>query len=420
MESVEKVIRPYSTILIVEDSQTQAEMLKRLLAEADYNVKVARDGAEGLKMAHELTPDLIISDISMPHMDGFALCKLLRESKQFETTPIILLTALSDVWDVIRGLNAGADNYLTKPYDPPLLLERVEDAISRGAFQDTQKFSVTVDVAGDRVTVEAGPQQLVNLLVSTYRNAISQNKLLQSTQDQLALLNLHLEDEVDRKSHDLVDKERALKLEIEKNLQRKEQHLKELRENLVDSVTALAQIVELRDPYTSGHQRRVADLAVAIATDMGLSGDDIDGLKIAGVVHDIGKIRVPVEILSKPGRLDDEEMALIKLHPEAGFQILKNIKFPWPIATIVQQHHEHEDGLGYPLGLKHGQILLSASIITVADVVDAMSFHRPYRAALGIERAIEEIKAWSGIRYDSRVVDACVRVIEMGLWKPGE
>lgn len=405
-------------ILIAEDSPTQAIMLKRLLLSEGYEVLAANDGLDALNMAEAENPDLIISDISMPVMDGFELCEKIRQSSTLANKPVILLTALSDISDIIRGLNSGADNYLTKPYDPQLLLERVSEALKAGQQTDTDRFQVVVNVQGQPTTITAGAHQLVNLLLSTYRNAIGQNQTLQLTQNQLANLNARLEDEVERKSSEIIEKEHALDSEVKKGLIEKAEHLQSMRDSLVESVTALAETVELRDPYTAGHQRRVADLAVAIAREMGINEEEIDGLKLAGVVHDIGKIRVPVEILSKPGRLDDVEMSLIRLHPEAGYQILKNIHFPWPIAQIVQQHHEREDGSGYPQGLKHGQILLAACIIAVADVVDAMSLHRPYRAALGLDRATEELTKGRGTRYDPNVVDACLRVLEKKLWAP--
>jgi putative two-component system response regulator len=403
-------------ILIAEDSRTQAEMLRRLLVGQGYDVLWAEDGLIAWQMAQTENPDLIISDISMPNMDGYELCQHIRDCAALKSKPVILLTALSDIWDVIRGLNAGADNYLTKPYDAQLLLERVADALQHPRIADETQLALKVNVSGEMVEISAGPNQLFNLLLSTYRNAIDQNRTLQMTQDQLARLNSRLEEEVERKSHDLIDKERALSAEVKKSLEEKTEHLKELRVNLVDSVTALAETVELRDPYTAGHQKRVADLAVEIAREMGLSEDEIEGLRLAGVVHDIGKIRIPVEILAKPGRLDPEEMALIRLHPEAGYQILKSIHFPWPIAEIVRQHHERMDGSGYPKGGRDGEILQASRIIAVADVVDAMSLHRPYRPALGIERAIDEIKKGSGSRYDAAAVDACLRVIENGKW----
>jgi putative nucleotidyltransferase with HDIG domain len=405
-------------ILVVEDSATQAESLRRILVQAGHDVLIACDGQEGLERAIGSAPQVVVSDISMPRMDGFELCKRLREDERTRHIPVILLTALSDVWDIIRGLNAGADNYVTKPYDAHLLLEGIASAVKQKSMLEQQRFTVEVDMGGQVVPVTAGPRQLINLLLSTYRNAIGQNKLLQLTQNQLAHLNAKLEDEVTEKSAALIQRERALASEVKRGLEEKAEHLKALRDSLIESVAALAETVELRDPYTAGHQRRVSALAVAIAQDLGMSADEIQGLKIAGIVHDIGKIRVPVEILAKPGRLDDVEMALIRLHPEAGYQILKNIHFPWPIAKIVQQHHERENGQGYPLGLKHGEILITAAIVAVADVVDAMSTHRPYRAALGLEPAINALKKGRGLVYDPVVVDACLRVLDRQEWTP--
>jgi HD-GYP domain-containing protein (c-di-GMP phosphodiesterase class II) len=172
----------------------------------------------------------------------------------------------------------------------------------------------------------------------------------------------------------------------------------------------MAVVVETRDPYTAGHQRRVSDLARAIATEMNLSRGRIDGIRVMGSIHDIGKISVPAEILSKPTKLTDIEFGLIKAHSSAGYDILKEIEFPWPVAEIVLQHHEKLNGFGYPRGLKGNEILPEAKIICVADVVEAMASHRPYRPALGIEKALEEIFQNRGILYDPDVVDACLRL----------
>jgi PAS domain S-box-containing protein len=173
------------------------------------------------------------------------------------------------------------------------------------------------------------------------------------------------------------------------------------------TIQAMAQTVEVRDPYTAGHQKRVADLARAIATRMGLSSDRIDGIRMAGAIHDIGKISVPAEILSKPGLLTPLEFSLIKTHAQIGYDILKDIEFPWDIATMVLQHHERLDGSGYPQGVTGERILLEARILTVADVVEAMASHRPYRPSLGMDKALEEIKGKRGRFYDPDVVDAC-------------
>lgn len=186
----------------------------------------------------------------------------------------------------------------------------------------------------------------------------------------------------------------------------------ELRASMLAFVTAIASTVEMRDPYTAGHQRRTANLASAIAKELELSADQIEGLNLACVVHDIGKIRIPAEILCKPGRLNELEFGLIKQHPETGHEILKSIDFPWPIAQIVLSHHERENGSGYPQGLKNQEILLEAKILAVADVVEAMSSHRPYRAGLGIEAALNEITEKRGLLYDTEVVNACLTLFQ--------
>jgi len=175
-------------------------------------------------------------------------------------------------------------------------------------------------------------------------------------------------------------------------------------------VGVLASTVEMKDPYTAGHQRRVSHLATAIAREMGLSGDVIEGIKIAGLLHDIGKISVPSEILTRPSTLKELEMSLTRNHVISSFEILKRIDFQWPVAQISYQHHERMDGSGYPLGLSGESILLEARILAVADVVEAMSSHRPYRAALGIGMALEELARNRETLYDPEVVDACLRL----------
>jgi PAS domain S-box-containing protein/putative nucleotidyltransferase with HDIG domain len=195
---------------------------------------------------------------------------------------------------------------------------------------------------------------------------------------------------------------------------RAEQELKksygQLREVLTETVLAMGNIVEARDPYTAGHQQRVTRLACAIAEQLGMTEEQIAGIGIAGLLHDIGKIMVPAEILNKPGRLDEMEFKLIKAHPQVGFDILKNIDFPWPIAQMVLQHHERMDGSGYPNGLPGDQILLEARILAIADVVESMSSHRPYRPSLGIDAALKEIIDKKESRYDPLAVDMCIRL----------
>lgn len=186
----------------------------------------------------------------------------------------------------------------------------------------------------------------------------------------------------------------------------------QLRRALGGAVQAIALLVESKDPYTAGHQRRVADMARAIAEEMGLSGEQINGIRMAGIIHDIGKISVPSEILSSPRELTDMELGLIKAHAQSGYDILKGIEFPWPVARIVHEHHERMNGSGYPNGLAGDNILLESRILGVADVVEAMATHRPYRAGLGIDAAFEEITSNRGVLYDPDAVDTCLRLFQ--------
>ncbi len=189
-----------------------------------------------------------------------------------------------------------------------------------------------------------------------------------------------------------------------------QRYVKSLEKTTEATLEAVSAMVEQRDPYTAGHERRVGELAAAIGKEMGLSDHRIKGLRLAGLVHDVGKIAVPAELLAKPTRLTDIEMALIRVHPKSGYDVLKGIEFPWPIAEVALQHHERLDGSGYPQGLKGDAILLESRIMSVADVVESMSSHRPDRPGLGIDAALAEIDTHQGSRYDPRVVDACKKL----------
>jgi len=184
-----------------------------------------------------------------------------------------------------------------------------------------------------------------------------------------------------------------------------------LKSTFVETINALVSALERRDPYTAGHQKRVTNIACMLAEEMGLSNELVDGLRFAGLVHDVGKIQIPTEILIKPDHLSDIEFVMIKMHPQIGYDILKAIDFPFPVAPIILQHHERLDGSGYPACLRGEEIMLEARILAVADVVEAMSSHRPYRPALGTDKAMEEISQNKGVLYDPKVVDACLKVL---------
>lgn len=528
-----------STILIVEDSEIQAVMLKRILVQNGYTVTWAKNGADGFAAALKQRPTLIISDIMMPVMDGYQMCREIKLQETLKDLPILLLTQLIEPEEVIRGLEAGADNYITKPYNEDFLISKVKSILENPEqFKNKpQKKCIEFDYEGKHYTVHAGRTQTLSFLLTTYENAVLQNKELMKIQVELMTLNEHLDEKVKERTitltteianrkkaegevreseeklhiitatagdaimmiddnglitfwnkaaekifgykkdeamgkniHRLIVPEKyynnfekgfigfretgqgavigkTLELEAKRkdgmqfftehtisavNIKGKwhaigvarditerkrvqnelKQSYDKMRDILEETALALSSSLEMRDAYTAGHQRRVTLLACAIASEMGLSEEQIKGIRVAGILHDIGKISVPAEILSKPGKLGKMEFELIKGHVNAGYEILKHIEFPWPVAQIVLQHHENMEGSGYPSGLSGGQILIEARILCVSDVVEAMSSHRPYRPALGIDAALKEITKGKGVLYDPAVVDVCLKLFK--------
>jgi len=324
-------------ILAVDDTPASLKLLSDILKEEGYDVRSAISGELALHSALNNPPELILLDIRMSGIDGFEVCRQLKQNAATKEVPVIFVSAMSETGEKVQGFALGAVDFVTKPYQREELLARVR----------------------------------THLELSRLRN--------------------HLEELVGARTAELRESERKLKA------------------SLLDSIAALAAMVEKRDPYTAGHQRRVAHLAAAIAQEMGLPPERIEGIHLASVVHDVGKVQIPSEILTKPGRLTDLEYRLIQGHSQGGHEILKPIEFPWPIAQIVLQHHERLDGKGYPHGLGE-EALLEAKIVAVADVVEAMTSHRPYRPGLGIDAALKEISDKRGTQFDADVVDACLRL----------
>jgi len=330
-------------ILAVDDTAASLKLLTDILKEEGYEVRSAISGELALHAAVRNPPELVLLDIRMPEMDGYEVCRQLKSYAETRDVPVIFVSAVSETNEKVQGFEAGAVDFVTKPYQRNELLARVR----------------------------------THLELNRLRN--------------------NLEELVAERSSKLIESEKKLKA------------------SLLDSISAIASIVEMRDPYTAGHQRRVAQIAVAIGRELQLTENQIEGIHLASVVHDVGKIRVPAEILSKPGKLTANEFNLIKEHSQTGYDIIKSIDYPWAIAEIVLQHHERLDGSGYPRGLKNAEILLEAQIIAVADVVESMMSHRPYRPGLGIDAALAEISLKRGSCFDADIVDACLKIfLEQG------
>ncbi len=410
MENSDKNFSDQKHILIAEDSNSQAENLIEILTQNGYKVTAVQDGMDGLVKLTRFRPDLIISDIWMPRMNGYEFCRALKNNKNFHAIPVILLTALTDTEDIIKGLRAGADYYITKPFDKDLLLSDAASILSNTGPRVRNDDTATVEVRtkDKSYQVSLNPQNILNFLISTSENLFSQNRDLLQTKRELKDLNDNLEEIVREKTH-FLSKEISERKKAEDAVKKS---LESVRKSLDGTVNALAKTIEMRDPYTAGHQRRVAQLACAIAKAMGFTEERLEGMQVIGFLHDLGKIVVPAEILSKPGKLNEVEFSMIKAHAEVGYNILKDIEFPWPVNIAVLQHHERLNGSGYPGGLLGQEIIVEARILAVADVVESMASHRPYRPALGVEKALVEILKNRGILFDEKVVDTCISLFE--------
>jgi putative nucleotidyltransferase with HDIG domain len=337
-------------ILIVDDDERNLFLLESILLEENYQVFIADSGEKALSIVENNDLDLFLLDIVMPVMDGFELCKRLKQNKKFRDIPVIFITGSKQFETIIKSFELGAADYIDKPFNELELLARVKTQLKLKNFQD-------------------------------------------NLEDLVKIRTKELQEEIIKRK------------KIEENLKVSNVKLEKLMQ---DDLNILSSVIEIRDPFTSGHQQNVTKLATAISNELGLSKDVIEGIRVAAKIHDIGKIKIPLEILSKGGKLMDLEMEIIKTHPETGFELLKDIDFPWPIADIVYQHHERLDGSGYPQGLTESDIIFEAKILGVADVVEAIAYHRPYRAALGLEAALKEIENNRGILYDPEIVKTCL------------
>lgn len=354
------------SILLIDDEEAILDIMTMTLADEGYDLHTAGSAEEGLKIL-KASPifSLIISDQLMPGMTGVQFFAKARDI--CPDAMRVLLTGYTDTDAIIDAINSGGIHlYLTKPWRKDELLHTIRQMLTKA-----------------------------ELVIENRRL----DELVKKQNAELLELNKNLEEKVRLKTQHLDQRAGELKTSYER-----------IRLILEGAVLAMSKIVESRDPYTAGHEQQVAKIACIIAKKMPLPEDQVEAIRVAGLLHDIGKIAVPSEILTKPGRLSRLEMEMVKTHCQNAYDILKTIEFPFPIAQIILQHHERMDGSGYPQGLKGEVILLESRIIGVADVIEAMSSHRPYRPAMDIEMALEEIAKYRDILYDASVVDTCLNI----------
>jgi PAS domain S-box-containing protein len=445
-------------VLMLEDTPTDAELAEHELRKGGIAFTAMRVETQDafVRALAEFRPDIVLSDYKLPAFNGIAALEIVQ--RDHPEVPVVMVTgALSDI-EAVELIHAGAKDYVLKDrlarlapaVQRALSAEqgaRARKAAEKALRESEAKFRALVESTSDwiweldeeGVYTYASPQ-VHNLLGYSVEEVIGKtpfelmppNEKEQDKAKFRAILaekrhfrlleNAFLHKDgwpvfLETSASPMFDAQGAFigyrgidrdvteRKEAEQDRQANAARLERL---LLQTIEAIAATVETRDPYTAGHQRRVAALASAIASDMGLPEDKIHGLYLAASIHDLGKIRIPAEVLSKPGMLNTFEYELVKTHPQTGYDIIKDVQFPWPIAQMVLQHHERLDGTGYPQKLKAEQILFEAKILSVADVVEAMSSFRPYRPGLGLEAALDEITTKRGVLYDSAVVDSCV------------
>lgn len=435
-------------ILIVEDELIIAVGIKRSLQNMEYEItELVTSGEGALESCNKNRPDLVLMDIRLEgELDGIGAADIIFTDYNI---PVIFLTSYGDQQTISEAVKSQPFGYILKPFEDKELHAAIEMALYKfkmeNKLRNSQKFlKQIIDTSPNLIYVydKSSKYLVVNRALGKFlqveHDTMIGKELKQILKEELPLKeytrvlhdNLNGSNEyeittrtgtkksykmnkIDIVSPDNIPCSLAVGVDITK-LKNAEMELKKsyrkLENTFRDTVKVLASASEIRDPYTAGHQRRVADLSVKIAQELKLEDNIVDGIFMTALIHDIGKILIPVEILNKPGILSDVEMEYIKQHSQEGYNILKNIEFPWPVADIVLQHHEKIDGSSYPNGLTGDEILLEARIICVADVIEAMSSHRPYRPSQGIEVALEEIEKNKGILYDKQVADVCLYI----------
>ena len=433
-------------VLVVDDEPAPRDTMARWLTAAAYAAETASGFSEALQKLRDGTFQVVVSDIVMPDGTGLDLLDRLRADGR--PVGLVLVTGHIETGVLLDALRRGAGDLLLKPVTREALCAAVGLAESRRRMEvESLRYRQRVEnlLVQRTLEVREGESRLALIVAQSADGVVvvaPDGRILFLNPAARRILARGAGDSLPFRVPDPARNEEVHEIRVERPAQPpvlievrsasipwagriatllsihdvtdvreaaiRRQEL--LFQALNGTVETMAAMVEMRDPYTAGHQRRVAQLACAIYDEMGLPANGRDGIRIAGMLHDVGKMQTPTEILVKPARLSDLEYRLIQRHCAAGYEILKNIGFPWRVADMVLQHHERMDGSGYPGGLEGDAILPEARILGVSDVVEAMASHRPYRAALGIPAALAEIEARRGVLYDPDVVEACVAV----------
>lgn len=440
-------------VLIVEDMENDAMLLIRQLKKDGYlpEYKRVETAPEMEKALAERQWDIVLCDYKLPKFSGIKAIELLKETNK--NIPVIVISGTIGEETAVECMKAGAHDYFMKgklSRLAPAIERELKEAETRkkqkaaeNALRESEEkyremidflpiAIFEIDTTGALISFNKYSLDLFGYSQEEYNknmNALQffapgeENKFAENMKKVIGGTSIPGQEYLFLRKNSSTFPGLIYASSIIKenkiigvrgaiiDITERKQNFEKIRKALDATVRAMAATVETRDPYTAGHQQRVAHLAQAIAAEMKLDEEQIEGIRIAGLIHDIGKIAVPAEILTKPGKLTPLEYNLVKIHPQSGYDILKDIDFPWPVADAVFQHHERLDGSGYPQGIKSDSIILQARILAVADVVEAIASHRPYRPARGIEAAIEEIYKNSAILYDKDVVEACVKLI---------
>jgi response regulator RpfG family c-di-GMP phosphodiesterase len=373
--------------LIVDDDKLSLFLLQTMLKGNGYDVLTAENGAEALELARRDPPDIIISDILMPVMDGFALCREWKKNERLKEIPFIFYTATyTDSRDEELALSLGAVRFVVKPAMMEAFI-----ALLQEIFEERQTVPPVV-------LSEAAPAE------TDYYKSYSE-ALVRKLEDKMLALE---------ESNRALEQEITVRKKAEKSLL--ESHAN-LERNLKGTIDVLSETIEGKGSYAPGHHRRVAALASAIAREMGLTPFQVQGIELAAAVYDIGLINIPLEFLQDANRLEGLKLTLYQGYPQAGHDSLKRIEFPWPIADIILQHRECFDGSGFPQRIKGDVILIEARVLAVADAIEDLTIHRSYRNALPLNKALEEVSSQSGSKYDPEVVAACLKLFKKNGYK---